>query len=58
MTNMFENNYRQVECCPNCKYCYDSGIDEEYLECEEKDSLYRIPVSHDYICDKYSCLEN
>jgi hypothetical protein len=42
-------NYRSVECCPNCLYCDEVGVDEEVLECK----LSFDTVSHDAICDFY-----
>jgi hypothetical protein len=40
-------NYREANCCLNCKYCNNVGIDEDAYECSN-DKMKIIDGSHVY----------
>jgi len=47
-------NYREIECCSNCKYSVNvAGGIEIDLDCKRIDEKVWISVEFDYICDFY-----
>jgi len=55
---MFENdmkdfNYREVDCCYNCRYCHNESfaMEQEELNCY-LDEIHK-SIDHGFVCDKY-----